>query len=261
MTQIVFDENMAAGLEVIYSKRDVLRRRRLVREALAAQPGERIVDVGCGPGFYVAELLEEVGPDGAVTGIDSSAPMLTIAAKRTEGAANAALHEGAATSLPVGDGEFEAALSVQVLEYVDDVTAALKEIHRALRPGGRVVIWDVDWATVSWQSADQERMARVLAAWDKHLIHPSLPRTLAARLRSAGFEDVRAEGHVFATIEATDESYGGAFLGIIEGYVRDLGDPEAAVVDAWAAEQQELAGRNEFFFTVTQFCFAARKPG
>ena len=261
MSQIVFDEGMAEALEVIYRKRDVLRRRRLVREALAAQPGERILDVGCGPGFYVAELLEEVGPSGAVTGVDGSAAMLSISAKRIDGAPNVTLAEGDATAIPVPDGAFDAALSVQVLEYVDDATAALRDIHRALRPGGRVVIWDVDWGTVSWHSADQERMARALAGWDKHLVHPSLPQTLAPRLREAGFEDVHAEGHVFATTELDEETYGGAFVGTIYGYLLQLGEPPAEEVEAWFAEQRELGEQNRFFFSVTQFCFTARKPG
>jgi hypothetical protein len=62
MSQLVFDEALAAQLETLYRTRDVLRRRRLVREALQAAPGNRVLDVGCGPGFYVAELLEQVGP-------------------------------------------------------------------------------------------------------------------------------------------------------------------------------------------------------
>ena len=153
----------------------MLRRRRLVREALAAAPGERVLDVGCGPGFYVAELLEQVGPTGSVTGVDASPQTLALARRRTQGHDNVELHLGDATALPVGDAGFDAALSVQVLEYVADLDAALAELHRALRPGGRLVIWDVDWSTVSWHAADADRMRRVLAAWDGHLADPCLP--------------------------------------------------------------------------------------
>lgn len=53
---------------------------------------------------------------------------------------------------------------MQVLEYVADVGAALAELHRVVRPGGRVVVWDVDWSTAFWHSANPTRMEGVLAA-------------------------------------------------------------------------------------------------
>ncbi|HKY23955.1 MAG TPA: methyltransferase domain-containing protein [Gaiella sp.] len=62
------------------------------------------------------------------------------------------------------DASFDGALSVQVLEYVADVGAALAELHRVVRPGGRVVVWDVDWSTAFWHSANPTRMEGVLAA-------------------------------------------------------------------------------------------------
>ena len=68
MSQISFDRETAARLEAAYVTRDILRRRELVYEALQPEPGQRILDVGCGPGFYVAELLDRVGSSGAVTG-------------------------------------------------------------------------------------------------------------------------------------------------------------------------------------------------
>ena len=259
MGGLEFDEGVGEQLEVVYRTRDILRRRRLVHEALAAQPGERILDVGCGPGFYVAELLEAVGPAGSVVGIDVSPPMLAIAARRTEAHPNVVFHEGDATSLPVESEDFDAALSVQVLEYVNNPPAALAEIHRALRPGGRVVLWDVDWTTLSWHSADPERMQRALSAWDEHLAHPALPRTLAGDLRRAGFEDVRVEGHVFATTDLDPETYGGANLPLIEDYVAGRQGISEAEAASWASEQRELGARCEFFFSVTQFCFTARK--
>jgi SAM-dependent methyltransferase len=255
-----FDESLGEQLEVVYRTRDILRRRRLVHEALGPQPGERILDVGCGPGFYVAEVLDAVGHEGSVVGVDVSPAMLAIAAHRAEGRPNVAFHEADATSLPVEDEGFDAALSVQVLEYVHDLCAALAEIRRALRPGGRVVLWDVDWTTLSWHSENPERMRRALRAWDEHLAHPALPRTLAADLRRAGFEDVRAEGYVFATAELDPETYSVALLPLMEAYVsgrEDFGEAEAA---AWAAEQRDLGERGEFFFSVTQFCFSARRP-
>jgi arsenite methyltransferase len=259
MTQLIFDEALAEQLEVVYHTRDVLRRRALIREALDAQPGERILDVGCGPGFYVAELLEEVGPDGSVVGVDNSAAMLAVATHRTTGRANVAFHEAEVLSLPVEDESFDRAICVQVLEYVQDVRAALAEMYRALRAGGRLVVWDVDWATVSWHSAVPDRMARVMGDWDAHLAHRSLPRALSAQLRAAGFDDVRMDGHTFATNEFTPDAYGGALVPVIERYVAGRDQVGKEELEAWVAEQRELGDRGEFFFACVQFGFTATR--
>jgi ubiquinone/menaquinone biosynthesis C-methylase UbiE len=261
MSRLVFDEALAEQMEVVYRSRDVLRRRRLVYEALGARPGERVLDVGCGPGFYASELLDQVGAEGSVVALDASPQMLAVAAHRCEGRPNVSFHQADATSLPVDDGGFDGAISVQVLEYVADVEAALGELHRALRPGGRVVLWDVDWATLSWHSRDPARMERALRAWDEHLVDPSLPRTLASRVRAAGFEDVAMEGHAFATAEFTPDAYGGSLLPLIAGYlatVDGFGPEEAA---AWFAEQRELAERGEFYFACMQLCFTGTRAG
>jgi ubiquinone/menaquinone biosynthesis C-methylase UbiE len=260
MSQLVFDDNLADQLERLYHKRDILRRRALVREAVGAQPGERILDVGCGPGFYVAEVLDEVGAEGSVVGIDVSPQMLAIAARRCAGRANVEFREGPATKLPVEDASVDAALSVQVLEYVADTGAALAELHRVVRPGGRVVIWDVDWGTLSWHSADPDRMARALHAWDAHLAQPSLPRTLGAQLRAAGFDDVAAAGHAFVDNAFDPEAYIAATLPLIEDYLVGSGLIEPDEARAWAEEQRRLGARGDYFVAVVQCCFAARRP-
>jgi arsenite methyltransferase len=232
----------------------MVRRRELVYEALGARPGDRVVDAGCGTGYYVAELLDQVGPAGSVVGVDASPQMLALAEQKTEGRPNVDLREGDVTGLPVEDADFDRALSVQVLEYVADLPAALGELHRVLRPGGRVVIWDVDWATLSWHSSDPDRMRRVLAAWDEHLSDPSLPRTLAAAMRRAGFADIAMQGHAFTSIDLGDESYAGSVVGLVPDFV---GTDEAR---EWQAEQRELAQRGEAYFAVTQFGFTGTRP-
>ena len=260
MSQLQFDDNVARQLEKLYGSRDAIRRRGLVREALAVSPGERVLDVGCGPGFYLSELVTEVGTSGSLVGVDMSPSMLAIAAAKTEQHPNVELREGNALQLPVDDGDFDAALCVQVLEYVEDATDAIAEIRRTLRPGGRVVLWDVDWATLSWHSSDPARMQRMLRSWDEHLAHPSLPQPLARRMRDAGLVDVACTPHPFASIEFDREAYVVSLLHVITDFVRGRDGADTAEIDAWLAEQRELGDRGEFFASVTQFGFTGRNP-
>jgi ubiquinone/menaquinone biosynthesis C-methylase UbiE len=258
MEQIMFDEKVAAQLDAFYRTRDVIRRRELALTALDVQPSDAVVDIGCGPGFYVAALAEQAA---SVTGIDPSAAMLAIAARKTEGHKNVTLLEGQAIALPLDDASLDRALSVQVFEYVADVPAALAEIHRVLRPGGRVVLWDIDWTTLSWHADDAERMARMTQAWDRHLVHPALPRTLAAALRAAGFADVNCDAHVFCTTAMDPESFGGNLPAILGGYLRRLDDVAEAEIAAWEAELRDLDARGAYYFALTQCCFSATRPG
>ena len=260
MTQLSFDAATAKALEKAYHKRDMLRRRRHVREALAARPGERILDVGCGPGFYARELLDEIGPGGSIVAVDASPDMLALARQRCAGHDNVTFREGNSAALPVDDGAFDAALCVQVMEYVPAVLPALQEMHRALRAGGRVLVWDVDWATVWWHSNDPDRMRRVLQAWDEHLVHPSLPRRLGADLRHAGFVDIAVAGHSFATVSYDDESFAAAMISMVADFVPGRNGVTGDEATAWKAEQRQLAEAGGFFFEGTQFCFTATKP-
>jgi SAM-dependent methyltransferase len=237
----------------------VLRRRGLVQEALAAAPGERMLDVGCGPGFSVAELLERVGPEGHVAGVDTSRPMLALAAERVRAHDNVELIEAPATALPFADGAFDGAISIQVFEYVDDVATALAELHRVLRPGGRLAVWDVDWETLSMRTADAARMQRVLAAWDRHLVHPALPQTLATRIREAGFRDVSVVGHAFTTAEFTPDAYGAQLVTVIERYLSGLPDFPPAERTAWAQEQRALGSAGDFYCSCVQCCVSAAR--
>lgn len=258
--QLDFNHATTERLEKAYLGADIARRRKLVSHAVAPAPGERILDVGCGPGFYVAEFAGVVGGDGHVTGVDVSEDMLEAAARRTAEHENVTLLIGDAKGLPVPDGSFDAALSVQVYEYVDDTPAALAEMHRALGPGGRLVLWDVDWSTVSWFSTDADRMARVLRAWEAHLIHHALPRRLSAQMRSAGFVDVEVEAHAFVNTDSGPDAYGGLLIPLIEDFVSSHG---VTVEEAaqWRAELEDLNGTDEYFFAITQFCFSATKTG
>ena len=111
--QLQFDADAARRIEALYHIRDAVHRRELVREALGAVVGDRILDVGCGPGFYCLELSEIVGSSGSVVGVDSSPAMLQLARARCAGRDNVGLLEGEATALPVESGTFDGAVCVR----------------------------------------------------------------------------------------------------------------------------------------------------
>ena len=98
----------------------------------------------------------------------------------------------------------------------------------------------------------------MLRTFDRHLAHPSLPQTLTARLRAAGFEEIGIQGHAFATNEFLPDAYGGSLVPLIEQYVaKQEGAKDEAT--AWLADQRELGQRGEFFFACIQFCFTATR--
>jgi len=230
-----------------------------VLESIGPGDGLRALDVGCGPGFYLEELAPAVEPGGQLAGIDSSEQMVELARRRCAGIPNVELQMASATSLPFADAKFDAAISVQVLEFVAELDAALTELHRVLRPGGRVVVWDVDWTAAAWHSDQPDRSARVLRAWDGHLSHPALPRTLAARLRAAGFTGVAVEGHAFATADFSEEAYGVALIPAITRHAAEAGGLGEEAQE-WADELRRLGEAGRFFASVPQYCFTAVRP-
>jgi ubiquinone/menaquinone biosynthesis C-methylase UbiE len=110
-----------------------------VLRALAAESCRRVLDIGCGTGRLVERLVEARAPD-AVVGCDFSAGMLREAAARLEGSAAATLVRGDATRLPFRDGVFDAAVSTEAFHWFPDQAAALRELRRVLRPGGRLLL-------------------------------------------------------------------------------------------------------------------------
>ncbi|MGH3134192.1 MAG: methyltransferase domain-containing protein [Gaiellaceae bacterium] len=108
-------------------------------------PGERVLDLGCGAGTDSLVAAQMVGPDGHVTGIDMTPEMLARArtAARAMGAANVELVEGEAELLPFPDSSFDVVISNGVIDLIPDKDAVFAELHRVLRPGGRIQVADV----------------------------------------------------------------------------------------------------------------------
>lgn len=258
MSMLQFDDDAAARhIQRVYSTPDVVQQRAEVLALLAAAPGERVLDIGSGPGFLVASLADTVGPTGRVHGLDQSGSMTAIARDVIGDRPWVALDEGDAVALPYPDGAFDAAVSTQVYEYVADVPAALAELRRVLKRGGRAAVLDTDWDSVVWHVADRERHRRVMAAWEEHLVHAHLPCTLPGHLRRAGF---RVTGrHMIPLFNPTYEqnSYSALTIETVARFVAGRQGLTDADVDAWIADLRERGAEDDYLFSVNRYCFVA----
>lgn len=187
---IEYDEKESRATERAYMGPEITAQRKAILRALSLRPGERALDVGVGPGLLCQDMARQVGEGGRVHGIDNSDAMVRIARARCHDLSQVAIELGDATNLPVADRCFEAVVCTQVLLYVDDVERALAEMHRALRPGGRVLVLETDWRGLVLNSALPEITELGVQAWDAAVASPGLPPRMEPMLRGAGFDAV-----------------------------------------------------------------------
>lgn len=121
--------------------RPFVKRQRL-RRALTPQPGERVLEVGPGTGYYTFDVAEWITPDGTLDIIDIQQKMLAHLEQRAteREITNITSQQGDAQHLPYDDDSFDAAYLVTVLGEVPDQDAALCELFRVVKPGGCVVV-------------------------------------------------------------------------------------------------------------------------
>lgn len=172
------------------------------------RPGQRLLDVGCGPGTITVDLARQVAP-GSVLGIDASADVI----KRAQTSAGTGLEPDDAGSevevafavgdiyaLDHDDASFDVVHAHQVLQHLTDPVAALREMRRVLAPGGTLAVRDADYGAFTWAPGD-DRLTR----WNE-LYHQvtaqngadaDAGRSLARWVAAAGFADVEISTGTF----------------------------------------------------------------
>jgi demethylmenaquinone methyltransferase/2-methoxy-6-polyprenyl-1,4-benzoquinol methylase/phosphoethanolamine N-methyltransferase len=149
------------------------------------QPGEAVLDVGCGPGALTLRAARKVGAEGRVAGIDASPEMISQARKNAARKGREVdFRVAAIEALPFADGEFDVALSSFMLHHLPDdlKDRGLAEVHRVLKRGGRLIAVDLGrkgfWFWV------------ISLLGHGHRLPEDYAEQLQARITASGFENV-----------------------------------------------------------------------
>jgi SAM-dependent methyltransferase len=227
--------------------------KRRAAELLRPHAAGRYLDVGVGTGADALALAAELGCE--VVGVDASEAM--VAEARTRGLRDALVAD--AHALPFEDASFDGCRADRVFQHLADPDAALAELVRVTKPGGRIVIADPDYGTQVVSVDDQDVARRVFEWRAQRLRNGTLAHRLAARLVATGLVDVHAEGVpiVLRDPTALDNALGlrdWATFAHADGFLT------ADEVPRWQRQLDDAAAAGRFLYSFCIFITAATKP-
>src|SRR5262245_38310743 len=217
-----FDENVARQVALLFKTEELRKLRKQYFDLFSLSGGESVADIGCGTGANAMALVDYLQGNCTVVGVDNSEPMLKIGERNLESfpyGDRISLQKAEAHELPFSDGDFDAAMIVQVLEYSKDPIRMLQEAKRVLKPGGKILVGDTDWDTIVWNSNLKERTRQIVLGWSDHESDGWQGRKILEYLTRAGFQNIIGRTMTISESSFTEQSYGFLLTKLIADYL------------------------------------------
>lgn len=219
--------------------------------ALGLRQGDQVLDIGSGTGEQARLLEETVGSE--VTGVDPNPGMRAEAQRR---APRAKFVDGNAYALPFDDASFDAVTCERVFQHLDHPERATAEIARVLRPGGRVVVTDTDWATAIIHPGEPEIVRVMTESMQGGVVNPLAARRLPGQLTGAGLtvDDIGSQALVQSSDAAT-----GPLVRMLGRMAVDRGVIDARDCERFLTDLAAGAETGDFHMSVTMFAVLAHR--
>jgi ubiquinone/menaquinone biosynthesis C-methylase UbiE len=205
--------------------------------------GLQVLDLGCGIGGATFPIAEVTGPTGLAAGVDISSALIEVAKRRAGNRPGLEFRVGEAGAIPYPSACFDVARTERVFLYVPDRLAAIHEMKRVVKPGGRVCLIDTDLDCTAIYSKKPSLTRKLTSVVAASLPNPNSGRELPALARQAGLKNIQTE--TFA-VPSAYEFLGRVMAGALAKAVED-GIVPRSEVDEWLAEQASLAASGDFF--------------
>lgn len=230
-------------------------------DQLALPASARILEVGCGTGVVLRTLMRRNDFSGTATGVDQCPSFIEAANKysQSEGVGDrVSFQVGDVHNLDFEPATFDVVLAHTVISHVTEPVKVLGEIARVVRPGGTVVIFDGDYASLTYAFPDHsfgQRMDSALA--NTTFNNPRIMRDLPRLLPEIGLELTDAWGD--AVVEIGDGSYFRTFAETYTPYVKNSGQFSQQTVDIWLSEQYQAMENGTFFAACNYYTYLLRR--
>jgi ubiquinone/menaquinone biosynthesis C-methylase UbiE len=231
--------------------------KRRMTDLLEIREGSQILDLGCGTGDDARQMSKLVGRSGRVVGIDNSQAMISEALQRAKEANGPVEFQVAdALELPFADGSFTGCRADRSLMHIPPTRRALAEMLRVSRPGGRLVVYEVDFETVVINADDRVLARKIAHTWCDGFRNGWLGRYLPALFEELGLKEVTIWPHTLLLTPALALPILGPTT--VEKAVT-LGTITAVEGRTWLRDLADQERTGHFFSTLTGFLVAGRK--
>jgi ubiquinone/menaquinone biosynthesis C-methylase UbiE len=218
--------------------------------------GEKVVEIGCGPGFTACEIANWVGPSGHVNGIDVNAKFIDFGlalAKERSLEKSVTFRHVTNSILPFPDKQIDCVVAKNVFIYVDDPIETYKECYRILKPSGRVHVVESDWGLLFAEPVPEKDWKEFIDAASIAFRTPTIGRRLYGYARAAGFKNISV-----STLGTLDTS--GRFLPMIRNlcsYARQSNALDEKKIGSVLKTCEEAAKSQELLIYSPQFLVTA----
>jgi ubiquinone/menaquinone biosynthesis C-methylase UbiE len=222
------------------------------------RPGQSVLDLGCGRGRTLGELLALSAPSGRAIGLDISEELLAAAAKSRSAEVAAGrlqlIRHDAIRPLPFGDEMFDAVLCQNVLECIPDKAPFLRQCHRVLRPGGLLVLGHHDFDAVLLVSSDRELTESLVHGYAAMQLpgmasaEAQMGRQLPALMAQSPFREIESVSTLDVDFDLTGD---GSILDMLQS-LQDAAPPgtDAARLRRWRDDLEHRAAQGRFYCAV-----------
>jgi len=231
--------------------------KQMMLELLDVQKGQRILDLGCGTGDDVRALARLVGSEGLVTGVDKSETMIAEAKKRSTGLdLPVEWRRCDAEHLDFADDTFDSCRVERLFAHVEDPRKVLAEMIRVIRPGGRIVVYQLDADAFIINISDRALNRKVMHAIADSFCNGWAGRQMPGLFRNSELVDIFITPY---TITFPMAMWMLGLCGELEG-LQEAGVLTADEVSRWRQQLEEAERQGNFFGASPGFFVGGRKP-